>query len=263
MEELAKLEYPKPNREFVYGTFNDFARIHPWVGQENIRPKSVAREMYETYQSFDEYVKEYGLERAEGLLLRYVSDVYKALVQTVPAWAKTDATAEMTTYFGQLVRGVDSSLLDEWERMQHPEDFLPQVLEGEKITPKAPPDLTKDRKAFTVLVRNALFRFLRALASRDYAAAATMVEGEGEAWTPERLEQALAPFYAEHASIRTDPVARSPVNTRIERHEAKWEVQQVIADDAEDNDWYLDCEVDLERSRAAWAPVVVLRRVAS
>ena len=47
MEELEKLEYPKPNREFVYSTFNAFAEKHPWVGQENIRPKSIAREMFE------------------------------------------------------------------------------------------------------------------------------------------------------------------------------------------------------------------------
>jgi hypothetical protein len=46
MEELEKLEYPKPNREFVYDTFNAFSGRHPWVGQENIRPKSIAREMF-------------------------------------------------------------------------------------------------------------------------------------------------------------------------------------------------------------------------
>src|SRR5262249_49153017 len=97
--ELEKLEYPKPNRDFVYDTFTAFAKKHPWVGQENIRPKSIAREMFETFQSFPEYVKDYGLERGEGLLLRYLSDVYKTLVQTVPAPAKTLEVDDVITYF--------------------------------------------------------------------------------------------------------------------------------------------------------------------
>ena len=90
MAELEKLEYPKPNRDFIYDTFNAFAAAHPWVGQENIRPKSIAREMYEQFSSFDEYIRDYELQRAEGLLLRYLSEVYKALVQTVPDRGQND-----------------------------------------------------------------------------------------------------------------------------------------------------------------------------
>ncbi len=77
MEELEKLEYPKPNREFVYSTFNAFADRHPWVGQENIRPKSIAREMFETYRSFSDYIRDYELQRAEGVLLRHLNGVFK------------------------------------------------------------------------------------------------------------------------------------------------------------------------------------------
>jgi hypothetical protein len=91
MAELEKLEYPKPMREFVYETFNRFSEKHPWVGQENIRPKSIVREMYEGFRSFSDYVRDYGLERSEGLLLRHLLAVYKVLRQTVPDGAKTDA----------------------------------------------------------------------------------------------------------------------------------------------------------------------------
>jgi len=66
MEQMEKLEYPKPLRDFVYSTFNAFADRHPWVGEENIRPKSIAREMFEGFRSFSDYVQEYDLERAEG-----------------------------------------------------------------------------------------------------------------------------------------------------------------------------------------------------
>ncbi len=84
IEELEKLEYPRPLREFVYETFNVFARAHPWVQGDDVRPKSIAREMVERFMDFNEYVREYDLGRAEGTLLRYLSDVCKALVQSVP-----------------------------------------------------------------------------------------------------------------------------------------------------------------------------------
>ncbi|HWH70485.1 MAG TPA: DUF3516 domain-containing protein, partial [Candidatus Sulfotelmatobacter sp.] len=95
MEELEKLEHPKPNREFVYSTFNAFADKHPWVGQENIRPKSIAREMFENFRSFSDYIRDYELQRAEGVLLRHLNSVFKVLAQTVPDAAKNDTVREM------------------------------------------------------------------------------------------------------------------------------------------------------------------------
>jgi superfamily II RNA helicase len=258
MAELEKLEYPKPHREFIYGTFNEFAAKHPWVGQENIRPKSVAREMYETFQSFAEYVKEYGLERAEGLLLRYLSEVYRALVQTVPDLAKDEGVLEIITYFGAIVRQVDSSLLDEWERMQRPE----VALEGGAPRP-APDtwDVTRDDKGFTVLIRNELYRLLRAIAARSWEAAAEIVAGGDPPWKPAEIEAAFAPFFAEHAAIRLDPKARSPNNTIISSGPHLWEVKQVVADAEDDNDWVIECAIDLERSRTAARPMLSLRRI--
>ena len=120
MEELEKLEYPKPNREFIYSTFNAFADRHPWVGQENIQPKSIAREMFEQFRSFSDYISDYELQRAEGLLLRHLNSVYKVLAQTVPDAAKNDTVREMELYLGAMIRQVDSSLLDEWEKMRDP-----------------------------------------------------------------------------------------------------------------------------------------------
>lgn len=117
MERLAAVEQPKPLREFLYGSFDIFRRHHPWVEGENVRPKSVAREMHEQAMNFGEYVNHYGLKRSEGLLLRYLSDAYRALVQNVPADRRTPALDELTDWLGALVRGVDSSLLDEWERL--------------------------------------------------------------------------------------------------------------------------------------------------
>jgi len=266
MAELEKLEYPKPNRELVYGSFNEFARKHPWVKTENIRPKSIAREMVESVMSFTEYVREYGLERMEGLLLRYLSDVYKTLVQTVPAWAKDEAVDEIITTFGAIVRQVDSSLLDEWERLKNPYELFEPPPEREELEPAGSMDITKDAKAFTVLVRNEIFRLVRALARRDYAEAAriTAPSPEVEASEAARLEKALAPFFEAHQLIRVDPEARSPKHTTIDRSSAEtWRVRQVLLDAEEDNDWYFDASIDLDRSREAARPILTLERIGS
>ena len=118
MRELEKVEYPKPNPDFVYATFDEFAAKHPWVGHENIRPKSVAREMVERFMTFADYVREYELQRSEGLLLRYLAEAYKTLAQTVPERFRDEALEDVLAFLRATVRGVDSSLLDEWERMR-------------------------------------------------------------------------------------------------------------------------------------------------
>lgn len=256
--ELEKLDYPKPNREFIYDTFNAFAKKHPWVGEDNIRPKSIARDMFEKFQSFTEYVKEYGLERGEGVLLRYLSDVYKTLVQTVPAPDKTPEVDELVTYFGAIVRAVDSSLLDEWETMRR--GGAGETVAAEDIVVTGEADVTTNEKEFTVLVRNAVFAVVRALARKDWHGAAALIE-PGE-WTAERLEAAFAAFFAEHAALRIDPKARSPENTRIvSKDDGVWRVEQVLIDPEDANDWALVFAIDLGRSREQARPVLELRRV--
>jgi superfamily II RNA helicase len=267
IEELEKLEHPKPLREFVYETFNAFARMHPWVRGDDVRPKSIAREMYERFMDFNEYVREYELGRAEGTLLRYLSDVYKALVQTVPAPAKTAEVLDIEVFLGAIVRAVDSSLLDEWEQMRGGgprADVDGTPLDGE-AQPVGETDVTRDERSFTVLVRNAMAQLLRALARKDWSAAATMVEppapDEEPAWTAERFEHALAPFFAEHAAMRTDGMARASSRTRIEKRTGAWDVVQVLADVDGDDDWALSCSVDLQASARAGKPSIHVRDV--
>jgi superfamily II RNA helicase len=262
--ELEKLEYPKPMREFVYETFNLFARAHPWVRGDDVRPKSIAREMVERFMDFNEYVREYELGRAEGTLLRYLSDVYKALLQTVPARAKSPGVEEIEIFLRAMVRAVDSSLLDEWERM-----FGVRTDAGAAPaeTPEAPtePDITRDERAFTVLVRGAVFQILRALAKKDWAQAASMVTAAAgsEPWTPAAFEGALAPFFEEHGAIRLDPSSRTVDKSRITKGvPGAWEVVQVVCDPAGDDDWALSCWIDLEASSREGKPVVVMRGVA-
>ena len=180
MAKLEELEYPKPNRDFIYSTFNAFADKHPWVGQENIRPKSIAREMFESFRSFADYIRDYELQRAEGLLLRHLHSAYKVLRQTVPDRAKNDQLRELELYLGTMIRAVDSSLLEEWEQMRDPayERRLAAeraAIAGVDLRPPgaeaAAADLTRDPQAFTAAIRNCIFTFLRGLVIGDYAAA--------------------------------------------------------------------------------------------
>jgi len=271
MEELEKLEYPKPLRDFVYATFNAFADRHPWVGEENIRPKSIAREMFEGFRSFSDYVQEYDLERAEGLLLRHLNSVYKVLGQTVPDGAKTDTVREMELYLRDMLRGVDSSLLDEWEKMRDP-SYRPLGTGGVDLRPprpEEPPDVTRDTKAFTAAIRTRLFAFLRAWSiGNDEAALGTIDspgDADGQAWNLERLKAARESYRVEHAGPRLDPEARNLRHTHVEPSDdrARWRVQQMLVDPEDLNDWVLELEVDLAASRELGEPVLKLVRVAS
>ena len=268
IEELEKLEYPKPNREFVYSTFNAFADRHPWVGQENIRPKSIAREMFESFRSFSDYIRDYQLQRAEGLLLRHLSRVHKVLTQEVPDAAKNDAAREMEIYLGTMIQQVDSSLLDEWEKMRDPNFHRAETKE---IRPpgaeEAEQDITRDTKAFTALVRNRIFTFLRGLVIGDFeqalAALSSPEQPGGEPWTAARLSEALERYHTEHERLCLDPNARNQRHTYVTPTEDKksWRVQQMLIDPEEMNDWVAEFEVDLAQSCAAKEPHLRLRKI--
>jgi superfamily II RNA helicase len=257
--ELEKLDYEKPNKDFIYDTFNAFARKHPWVGAENIRPKSVARDMYEKFLSFSEYIREYGLERGEGVLLRYLSDVYKVLLQTVPASYRNAEVEELTVYFGAMVRQVDSSLLDEWERLRLGEEETARPTEA-PAEPEGSKDVTRDPRAFTVLLRNELYRLVRAIAKRDWDEAAKVCEASAE-WKRGKLEEAFVPFFAEHRELRTDARARSPTHLTLTPGEWHWEFTQVLVDGDDACDWVIKGAIDLEASRLAGKPVVLVRSI--
>ncbi|HET8732613.1 MAG TPA: DUF3516 domain-containing protein [Anaeromyxobacteraceae bacterium] len=268
MAELEHVEYPKPNAEFVYATFNEFASLHPWVGQENIRPKSVAREMVERAMSFNDYVREYELQRSEGVLLRYLSEAYKTLVQTVPERFRDEAVEDVMAFLRATVRGVDSSLLDEWERMRAGEGAPAAPGTGPEAAPAAPSfalDPATNPRGFTARVRTDLHRLLGALSRRSYEEAASLVrQRPGEEWNPRRIEEAMAPYWAEHGRIDVTPRARRPDNTFLtEEGPRRWRAVQRIVDEAGEVDWMVECVVDLDPPPSPDEPLVELVRVAT
>lgn len=205
-ERIAALEdvsWPRPFAELIYERFNGYAETRPWVREEGIRPKSVAREMAEVYSSFGDYVKDLGVQRAEGVLLRYLTEVYKAVVQNLPVERHTPGLLEVGSWLRALLAHTDSSLLTEWERLVQGADFV-----------DAPPpvDISADRRAFVSRVRAELHQLVRALSRGDAEAAAACVRrGEGDRWGPEDWVQVLARV----GEVGFDGRARLAEHTRV------------------------------------------------
>ncbi|MES1174799.1 MAG: DUF3516 domain-containing protein [Myxococcales bacterium] len=257
MIELDKVEHPKPNLEFLLESFAAFEKEHPWVSREVLRPKSIAREMLESLQSFSGYVKEYGLSRSEGVLLRYLTEVYKTLIQSIPELARTPELEEVIETLGTLVRGVDSSLLDEWERLKNPAYV---AVETQELDPTRD-DITVNTRVFTALIRNLLFSVLRALQDRDYDVIADLAEAGAFSVAAPDIERAIRPLFDEGAAIRLDAQGRSPTNTQISKDDQYWHVTQSILIGDDVSEYTVRGRIDLERSAAERRPVFVLDHV--
>jgi superfamily II RNA helicase len=261
-EKLEQLEHPKPLAEFVYSTYNEFRRLHPWAGADNVKPKSIARDMVEQFLSFPEYVKEYGLERVEGLLLRYLSDAYKTLVSNVPEEDKTDEIVEIQTFLGAMVKEIDASILDEWEKMRDPDRAREIAARGDRVEPAGTQDITSDARAFSVLVRNRVFDLVRDLSRGAFEEALERL-GEGAGVTKAALEEGAKAFRAAHGAIRIDTEARSPKHLHVDKEDYVWRVKQVLLDEEGPTDFFIEGRVDLEASRGEGRAVVRIDRIAN
>ncbi|MEM9158901.1 MAG: DUF3516 domain-containing protein [Verrucomicrobiota bacterium] len=266
MEKLETLEYPKPESEFIYQTFNEFARSHPWIGGENIKPKSIAREMFERYASFSDYVKTYGLQRAEGLLLRHLANVYRFLSNSVPPVFKTETVEEISTYLEHLLKHTDSSLIDEWELLKDPNYQKEETTELPN-TPQTS-DIARDKAELTRLVRAHIFKFIRHLANKHYQDIAETYdltqlfasEPEPPKWLDLALEQRMAPYYESRSWIRLDPAARNKSHTHIITDETPntWHIHQTLIDPEEQNDWTATFQLDIEKTKQTQTPSLTL-----
>ena len=248
---LEDVTWPKPLDELLTGALESYRRGHPWVADARLSPKSVVRDMSERAMTFVEYVGHYQLARSEGLVLRYLADTYRALRQTVPDEAKTEELTDVVEWLGELVRQVDSSLLDEWEKLAAGEDA---VEAGRPPLDRGPEGVTRNIRAFRVLVRNALFRRVELAALRRWDLLGELDRQAG--CDAERWRAALEPYFAEHADIGTGPDARGPRFFSVVEEPQRWLVRQVLDDPAGDRDWAISAEVDLAASDEEGAAVV-------
>jgi superfamily II RNA helicase len=268
MELLDSVTWPKPLEELLGAAFEIYRDGHPWVADHELSPKSIARDMYERAMTFGEYVNFYALTRSEGLLLRYLSDAFKALRQTVPDSVRTEEIVDLTEWLGELVRQVDSSLLDEWEALRNPEDEADPLW---KPAPTGPPPVTANKRAFKVLVRNAMFRRVELFAKRlwnDLAALDVELTAwdddraigdqrdSSEVWDADRWADAIEAYYEEFDTLGTGPDARGPKLLIIEELPGRWKVRQIFDDPNEDHDWGISAEIDLDESNEAGTAVI-------
>ncbi len=272
-ERMARLEgvtHPKPNADFLYGAFNAFRAAHPWTAGSDVSPKSIGREMFETFAGFSDYVKSYGLERSEGVLLRYLSQLYKTLDQTVPEAAKTDELWDVLGYFRSLVGETDASLLEEWERLRHPELLLAQktqVAEPARRTEASwLTELLSNPRVFAARVRAEAQLLVRALARKDWEEAAERVfEGADEnRWDAARFEAAMAPFFDEYGELASGSEARLHHLTQLKSTGPRqWEITQTLVDPKGDHTWAIFAGIDLRDGSAPDGPILRVRRIGS
>jgi superfamily II RNA helicase len=242
MELLDEVTYPRPLDELLSRTFEVYLQSNPWAADGQLSPKSVVREMWERAFTFREYVSVYGLTRSEGAVLRYLSDAFKALRSGVPAAARTEELTDIVEWLGELVRQVDSSLLDEWEQLTNPDD----PLDAPVAVPARPRPLTGNERAFTAMVRNGLFRRVELFARRRWHDLGELDAVSG--WTAERWAEAGDGYFADHDDVGIGADARGPALLIINREPGVWRVRQILDDPAGDHDWGFDVEVDLEES---------------
>jgi superfamily II RNA helicase len=252
LELLDGVTYPKPLADVLEAAYDIYRRGHPWVLDYELSPKSVVRDMYERALTFSEYVAFYGLSRSEGLVLRYLADSYKALRQTVPDEAKTEELTDLIEWLGEIVRQVDSSLLDEWERLRDPSSS--SASSSSSSSSSEPPSVTANVRAFRVLVRNALFHRVKLAALGDYDSLGALDAGSG--WDADAWADALDGYFEIHDEIGTGPEARGPGLLIIEQRPDGWAVRQIFEDPAGDHDWGINAVVDLAASDEAGSAVL-------
>ncbi|MFL6151216.1 MAG: DEAD/DEAH box helicase [Ornithinibacter sp.] len=250
MDALDDVSWPRPLAEELEAALRVYRQRHPWVDPRGLSPKSVVREMFERAMTFGEFVAHHKLFRAEGVVLRYLTDAYRALRSTVPTSARTEELDDLVEWLGEVVRHTDSSLLDEWESLANPTD--------EPLTEVRSPSegraLSANPRALRVMVRQSMFRRVELVSLRRFAALAALDGG----LTQEEWEAAAAGYRAEYDDLGTGPQARGPALFRIDEEDADhWLVTQILDDPDGDHDWRITAELDLTATDQAGELVLV------
>ncbi len=264
---LDQVTHPQPAAELILAAFDRFREVHPWVAGDAVQPKSIGREMVEQFATFTDYVKRYGLQRSEGVLLRYLSQLYKTLHQNVPDAAKDDAVWDVVGFLRATIERVDTSLIEEWELLLHPELRLEGAADAHAAHRLlAVEELLSDRRAFAARLRAELHQLVACLARRDFEEAATGLRHDpGDPtthWTPEGLERALQPFVERFGAVVFDHRARLAEHTQITADgDRQWRVVQVLLDPEGENLWCVEGRVDLSRAETVDGPLVAVHRI--
>jgi hypothetical protein len=278
---VEEITWPQPLLELLTATYELYRGAHPWLPEDLLTPKSVVREMWEQGMSFTDVVSRYQLARSEGLVLRYLTDAYRTLRQTVPEQHRTEELELLVEWLGETVRQTDSSLLDEWESLTDPEAALARL--GSELTsahapPPPPRPLSQQGRAFEVMVRNAMFRRVELVARDDLDGLMALERAAADRTDPPRevlmtrsaWDEAIEAYYGDHDAVDMGPDARSPqlltreAGTDEETGARVWRVRQTVHDPAGDHDWVVEAVADLDATDEVGElvmPTVAFRRL--
>ena len=252
MAALEEISWPKPLEELLSPAFSVYARSNPWVGDLELSPKSVIREMIENAMTFTELISRYDVGRSEGVILRYLSDAYRMMRQVIPEEIMTEELESMISWLADLIRSVDSSLLDEWEAMMNGEELaeaesaasavgLERAFGADESGAIA---FTANRHAFRNAVRRALFNFVE-LMSRDdvdglerasaQAADNDELFAQVAPWTGDDWDHALERYWAEHDWIDINQDARAQALCTLEEQISGEDVLALMPFSVRDN----------------------------
>jgi superfamily II RNA helicase len=224
MERVDEITWPRPLEETLNAALATYRQTNPWVADLELKPKSVVREMVENAMTFSELISRYDIGRSEGVVLRYLTDAYRALRQVLPDRHRTDEVTEIVDWLGAMIRAVDSSLLDEWAALADgtvdpgDESAADRAIGGlEEPRLGADEDgnvaLSRNPHAFRAAVTRATSAYVRQLANDNADALARLAAGSG--WD----EHAAAPAPLTDSSPRTADDFADVLDALYDAHE--------------------------------------------
>lgn len=255
-ERMALIEdvtYPKPLAEELDEAFDTFCQGNPWAKEFELSPKSVVRDMIEHAMTFSDLIAAYGLARSEGVVLRYLTDAWRTLSHSVPEAHMTEELEDIIVWLGELIRQVDSSLIDEWAHMADEDTPIDQATLDRELAfgVEDPNALTANRRAFTIMVRNTFFRLAQLFAFEKEDALEEMfayLEPDERPDFPAGMDD----YFDEYDDVDTGPDARGPEYFRLgDTTGRQWHVTQILKDPEGDNAFQFHGVVDLDASDAA------------
>jgi superfamily II RNA helicase len=267
---LEEITWPQPLRELLEALYETYRQTHPWLPEDALGPKSVVREMWENGMGFTDFVGRYQLARSEGLVLRYLTDAYRTLRQTVPEAHRSPEVDDVVEWLGETVRQTDSSLLDEWEALSDPDHASRAVAHHEPPPPPRP--LSRQERPFRVMLRNAMWARVDAVSRDDLDGLVRLERASADRTDPPRQvvvgrsvwDAALEDYYAEHDRVLTDGDARGPdllvvgeerVGEPVGAEEGTTsrvrDVRQTIHDPEGHHDWVIEAVVDCDATDSA------------
>ena len=251
MNIVEDITWPKPLKELLEQAYDTFAETNAWVKEFELRPKSVVRDMLENAMTFSDLVATYGLARSEGVILRYLTDAWRTLKQSIPDEYNTPELEDIVVWLGELIRQVDSSLVDEWAQMAGEDSPIDQDTVDRELVfgVEDPTALTANRRAFTIMVRNYMFRLVQLFALEKEDRLADLLDYLDE--VPD-FGAILDDYFDEYDDIDSGPEARGPEFFRLGDTDSRaWSVRQIIKDPDGDHAYQFVATVDLDASDEA------------